>query len=78
MTLSLRRFPDRIVRRREAPGDRNNAGEFVPGAITEIELRASVQPLKAWRTRTLRAAHNYLKRSRFTYRRTRRPGGRVR
>ena len=46
MTLSLRRFPDRIVRRREAPGDRNGAGEFVPGAITEIELRASVQPLK--------------------------------
>ena len=46
MTLSLRRFPDRIVRRRQAPGDRNNTGEFVPGVVTDTELRASVQPLK--------------------------------
>ena len=46
MTLSLRRFPDRIVRRRQAPGDRNSAGEFVPGATTDTVFRASVQPLK--------------------------------
>ena len=45
MTLSLRRFPDSITRRREAPGRRDDTGEFQPGAVTETELRASVQPI---------------------------------
>ena len=45
MTLAPRRFPDRITRRRQAPGETNVFGEFVPGAITEVEFAASVQPL---------------------------------
>ena len=45
MTLAPRRFPDRITRRRQAPGATNAFGEFVPGAITEVEFAASVQPL---------------------------------
>lgn len=43
--LAPRRFPDRIVRRRQEPGTRNRFGEFVPGAVIEIELPASIQPL---------------------------------
>ena len=46
MTLALRRFPESITRRRQASGTRNRAGEWVPGAVEETELRASVQPLK--------------------------------
>ena len=41
----MRRFPERITRRRQAPGERNRAGEFVAGATMEVELPASVQPL---------------------------------
>ena len=43
--LSPRRFPDSITRKREAPGDYDNDGEYVAGAVTETTLRASVQPL---------------------------------
>ena len=45
MTLSPRRFPDRITRRRQGPGERNRFGEFEPGAVVETELPASIQPL---------------------------------
>ena len=45
MTLALRRFPDRITRRRHGPGDCNSAGEYVKGMVEEVELAASVQPL---------------------------------
>lgn len=38
-------FTDTIVRRRQMPGERNSYGEFVPGAVIDTELRASVQPL---------------------------------
>ena len=44
--LALRRFPDTIVRRREAEGRRNAYGEWTPGEVTDIELRAAVQPLE--------------------------------
>ena len=40
MTLSPRRFPDKVARLRETPADRNAAGEHVAGAIIETELRA--------------------------------------
>ena len=43
--MTLRRFPSTITRRRQAPGTYNSAGEWTPGAVTETELRASVQPL---------------------------------
>ena len=43
--LAPRRFPHRIVRRRQEPGTTNAFGEFVPGAVTEVEFAASVQPL---------------------------------
>ena len=46
MTLSARRFPQTITRRRQAAGMVDGCGEFEPGAITETEFRASVQPLK--------------------------------
>lgn len=46
MNLSPRRFPDTITRRRQAPGRRNNFGEWESGATTETTLRASVQPLQ--------------------------------
>ena len=46
MRLAARRFPDRIVRRRQGPGSRV-AGQYVPGAVTETTLRASVQPVRA-------------------------------
>ena len=44
--LAARRFPDTITRRRRAPGDRDDLGEWVPGVVTETALPASVQPLK--------------------------------
>ena len=43
--LATRRFPDTILRRRQAPGERNRVGEWIEGEIVETELRASVQPL---------------------------------
>ena len=43
--LAPRRFPHRIVRRRQEPGTTNAFGEFVPGTVTEVEFAASVQPL---------------------------------
>ena len=46
MTLAPRRFPDRVTRRRQAPGATNSFGEFQPGATTEVTFAASVQPLK--------------------------------
>ena len=45
MRLAARRFPDRIVRRRELPGRRDDVGEWQPGASADVELRASVQPI---------------------------------
>ena len=45
MTLSPRRFPDTIARKRQTPGHRNDFGEFVPGATEETEFPASVQPI---------------------------------
>ena len=44
--LAARRFPDRIVRRRELPGRRDDVGEWIPGATADFELRASVQPVE--------------------------------
>ena len=46
MTYSPRRFPHRITRRRQEPGTTNAFGQFQPGATTEVEFAASVQPLK--------------------------------
>ena len=43
--MRARRFPDTITRRREAPGERNEFGEWTPGAMSEKEFPASVQPL---------------------------------
>ena len=45
MRLAARRFPDRIFRRRESPGHRDDYGDWVPGATVDATLRASVQPL---------------------------------
>ena len=45
MSLSARRFPDSITRKRGTPGHRNEFGEWVPGTLEETEFRASVQPL---------------------------------
>ena len=45
MTLAPRRFPDTITRRRQGPGGFDVHGEWKSGPVTEIELRASVQPL---------------------------------
>ena len=45
MKLSSRRFPDRVVRRRQLPGAFNDFGEFVAGAVEETTLRANVQPI---------------------------------
>ena len=44
--LSLRRFPDAIVRRRQGPGTTNFYGEFEPGQVVTIVLPALVQPVK--------------------------------
>ena len=46
MTFAARRFPDTITRIREAPGGRNDFGEWQAGQSEEFELKASVQPLK--------------------------------
>ena len=43
--LAPRRFPHTITRRRQGAGRVNDFGEFVPGALTETDLRASVQPM---------------------------------
>lgn len=43
--LAPRRFPDTVTRRRQLEGSRNSAGEFVPGAVQETDMSASVQPL---------------------------------
>ena len=45
MKLSARRFPHTITRKRQLPGEYNDFGEFEPGAVEEVELRANVQPL---------------------------------
>ena len=39
------RFPDTIVRRRQLPGGYDIYGEWVPGALADTELAASIQPL---------------------------------
>ena len=44
MTFAPRRFPHTITRRRQEPGERNRAGEYVPGPVIETEFAASVQP----------------------------------
>ena len=46
MKLSARRFPETITRIREMPGYRDSLGEWVAGAESREDLRASVQPLK--------------------------------
>ena len=45
MTLAARRFPTEIIRLRQAPGDFNVYGEYVPGATLETPLKANVQPV---------------------------------
>ena len=44
-TLSPRRFPDVVTRRRTMPGAPNEFGEWIEGAVRETLLQASVQPL---------------------------------
>ena len=41
----MRRWPDTVVRLREAPGSFDGTGRRTPGAVTETTLPASVQPL---------------------------------
>ena len=43
--LALRRFPNEVVRRRQGPGDFNEYGEFVAGAIVETIFPARVLPV---------------------------------
>lgn len=43
--MRARRFPETITRRREGPGERNQFGEWTPGAMSEKKFQASVQPL---------------------------------
>ena len=43
--LALRRFPDEVVRRRQAPGGFNQFGEFEPGPVVETIFPARVLPL---------------------------------
>lgn len=45
MTLPPRLFPETVTRRRRTGGGTNQFGEPEPGVVTEIELRASVQPM---------------------------------
>ena len=45
MKISKRRFPDTVTRKRQAAGAFNDFGEFEPGAVEEVELRANVQPI---------------------------------
>ena len=42
---TIRRFPDRITRQRSLEGMRNEYGEFIEGALIEVELQASIQPV---------------------------------
>ena len=46
MRFAARRFPDRLLRRRETPGHRDGLGVWIPGAVIDTELRASVQPIQ--------------------------------
>ena len=43
--LALRRFPNEVVRRRQAPGAANFYGEFEPGTVIETIYPARVLPL---------------------------------
>ena len=43
--LALRRFPNEVVRRRQAPGGFNQFGEFEPGPLVETIFPARVLPL---------------------------------
>ena len=43
---AIRRFPQFIVRRRQAAGMRNEYGEFIPGVNATAVLPASVQPVR--------------------------------
>ena len=43
--LALRRFPDSVVRRRQAPGGFNQYGEYEAGAVIETIYPARVLPL---------------------------------
>ena len=43
--LALRRFPNEVVRRRQATGAFNEYGEFKPGTVVETIFPARVQPL---------------------------------
>ena len=43
--LALRRFPDEVVRRRQAQSTTNFYGEFDPGAVTETIFPARVEPV---------------------------------
>ena len=43
--LNPARFPDTITRRRRGPDVINDFGELEPGVVTEMPLRASVQPM---------------------------------
>ena len=45
MNLPPQAFPERLVRRRQDVGGWNEYGEFIPGAVVEIPLRASIEPL---------------------------------
>lgn len=46
MRLRPQLFPHQIERRRERAGYRNEHGEFVPGTVETVTLRASVQPVE--------------------------------
>ena len=37
-------FVKDIVLKRESPGENDSTGEYVPGSVTEYELKGSVQP----------------------------------
>ena len=64
MTLSARRFPETITRRRFTGGHRHvETGEWVPGTVTETVFRASVQPIALEDTDT-EGATNILERHR--------------
>ena len=43
--LALRRFPNEVVRRRQAPGGFDEYGESAPGAVVETIFPARVLPL---------------------------------
>ena len=50
--LALRRFPREVIRRRQAPGARNEYGEHVEGGTITAVLPASIQPLSLTDTNT--------------------------